>query len=44
MNPPTVDRHPDLGEGALPREDVCVDGVDERPVEIEDQRSHGELG
>ena len=37
VDPPAVDRHPLLGERALPGEDVRVDRVDQRPVEIEDQ-------
>ena len=43
VDPPPVDRHPLLRQRALPREDVRVDGVDERPVEIEDQRRHESL-
>src|SRR5437773_1214135 len=38
MDPPAVDRKPYLGECALPGEHVRIDGVDERAVEIEDQR------
>jgi hypothetical protein len=40
VDAPALDGHPDLGERPLPREDVCVDRVDERAVEIEDQRCH----
>ena len=39
VDPPAVDRHPLLGERALPGEDVRVDRVDERAVEVEDQRA-----
>ena len=38
VNAPAVDRHPLLGERPLPREDVGVHRVDERAVEVEDQR------
>ena len=38
VDPPAVDRHPLLRQRALPGEHVRVDGVDERAVEIEDQR------
>ena len=37
MDPPAVDRQAPLGDRALPGEDVCVDRVDERAVEIEDE-------
>ena len=40
MDAPAVDRHPGLGERLLPGKDVRVDGVHERPVEIEDERAH----
>ena len=40
VDAPAVDRHAGLGERPLPGEDVGVDGVDERAVEVEDQRSH----
>ena len=40
VDPPAIDRHRRLGECALPGEDVRVDGVHERPVQVEDQRSH----
>src|SRR5689334_14009545 len=39
MDPPTVDRQSDFREGALPGEDVRIDGIDERAVEIEDERT-----
>ena len=38
VDPPAVDRHPLLRERPLPREHMRVDRVDERSVEIEDQR------
>ena len=38
MDPPAVDRQSHLVESALPGEDVSVDRVDERSVEIEDER------
>ena len=41
MDPPAVDRVARLEQRALPGEDVRVDGVDEGPVQVEDQRSHG---
>src|SRR5262245_56219089 len=37
---PAIDRQLDLCKGALPGEDVRVDRVDERPVQVEDQRRH----
>src|SRR3954465_15147027 len=37
VDPPTVDRQPNLRERSLPCEHVRVDGVDERAVEVEDQ-------
>src|SRR5262249_44223625 len=40
VDPPAVDRHPDLVERQLPGKDVRVDGVDERAVEVEDERGH----
>ena len=40
VDAPAVDRHPRLVERALPREDVRVDRVDERAVEVEDERGH----
>ena len=40
VDAPPVDRHVEPGERPLPREDVRVDGVDERAVEVEDQRRH----
>src|SRR5438045_791512 len=40
MNPPSVDREAGFGEGALPREDMRIDGVDQRSVEVEDQGAH----
>ena len=49
VDAPALDREADLGQGALPGEHVGVDGVDERPVEIEAGRTllsvlRGELG
>ena len=41
--PPRVDRQVGLGERLLPRKDVRVDSVDERPIQIEYQRAHGVL-
>src|SRR5205814_197571 len=41
---PSVDGQAGLGEGALPREDVRIDRVDERPVEIENERTHRLVG
>jgi len=38
VDPPAIDRQRYLGERALPGEHVRVDGVDERAVEIEDER------
>ncbi len=43
VDPPAVDRHPLVGERPLPREHVRVDRVDERAVEIEDQRARHRL-
>ena len=40
MDPPTVDRMAGFEQRPLPSEDVGVDGVDEGPVEIEDQGAH----
>jgi hypothetical protein len=40
MDPPAVDRHADLRERTLPGDDVCVHGVDECSVEVEDERLH----
>ena len=40
VDAPAVDRHPALGERPLPGEDVRVDGVDERAVEIEHEGRH----
>jgi hypothetical protein len=37
---PPVYAHTRLGEGSLPSEDVGVDGVYQRPVEVEDQGAH----
>src|SRR2546426_277777 len=37
---PAVDGHAGLAKRALPGEDVRVHGVDERPVQIEDERAH----
>src|SRR5947208_9357086 len=37
MDSPAVDRHPFRGKRALPGENVCIDRVDKRPVEVEDQ-------
>jgi hypothetical protein len=36
MNAPTVNSHAGLCQGALPREDVGIDGIDESSVKIED--------
>ena len=41
VDPPAVDGEIDLCEGHLPGHDVRIDRVDERPVEVEDQRVHG---
>src|ERR687887_1056307 len=40
VDAPAVDGHVALGERSLPGEDVGVDGVDERAVEVEDERGH----
>ena len=40
MYAPAVDRHLGLGQRLLPGEDVRVDGIHQRPVEIEDERAH----
>ena len=40
VDAPAVDGHPALLQGLLPREDVGVDGVDERAVEVEDECRH----
>jgi hypothetical protein len=40
VDAPALERHPRLVEGLLPREDVRVDAVDERAVEVEDERAH----
>src|SRR5438045_9642510 len=37
---PSVDGQPSFREGTLPGEDVRVDRVDERPVAIENERTH----
>ena len=37
---PAFDRHPRFGEHPLPRERVAVDRVDERPIEVENHRTH----
>ena len=42
MDPPAVDRVAGLEQRPLPGEDVGVDGVDERAVEVEDQCLHGQ--
>jgi len=34
MNAPTIDSHTRLSQGALPREDVCIDSVDKSSVKI----------
>src|SRR5437667_9403511 len=39
MDAPTLDRQAGLGQGPLPGEDVGVDRVDQRAVQVEDQRS-----
>jgi hypothetical protein len=38
VDPPAVDRESDFGERSLPGEHVRVDGVDERAVQVEDER------
>ena len=40
VHAPAVDRHARLRQRLLPGEDVRVHGVDQRPVEIEDQCAH----
>src|ERR671931_703137 len=40
MDPPAVDRQACLGQRALPGENVGVDRVDQRSVQVEDQRWH----
>jgi hypothetical protein len=40
VDPPAVDRQACLGQRALPGEHVGVDRVDQRSVEVEDQRWH----
>src|SRR5439155_15389661 len=40
MDLPAVDRKPGLRERPLPREDVRVDGVNERSIEIENECAH----
>src|SRR2546423_4961666 len=42
MDLPRLDRQLGLGERTLPGEDVRVHGVDERAVEVEDQRTHAD--
>jgi hypothetical protein len=37
VDPPAVDGEPGLGKRALPGEDVRIDGVYERAVQVEDQ-------
>jgi len=37
MNTPAVNSHACLCQGTLPREDVCIDGIDESSVKIKDQ-------
>jgi hypothetical protein len=44
MNAPTIDSHTRLSQGALPREDVCIDGVDKSSVKIKNQCWHNKLG
>ena len=41
---PALDRKPGLRERALPGEDVGVDGVYERSIEIENECAHAWLG
>ena len=43
VDAPAVDRHARLSQRLLPGEHVGIDGVDERPVEIEDERAHGDI-
>src|SRR5206468_8144221 len=43
MDLPPIDRKTGLGKRTLPREDMRVDGVDERAVEIEDQCAQARL-
>jgi hypothetical protein len=40
VDAPGVDHESRFRERTLPREDMRVDGVDERPIQIEDQRPH----
>src|SRR5215204_5736191 len=40
MDLPALDRHFHLSERSLPGKDVRVDGVNERAVEVEDERAH----
>jgi len=40
VDAPAVDRQPSLGQRALPGEYMGIDSVDQRPVEVEDQRLH----
>jgi hypothetical protein len=40
MDPPAVDRMAAFEQRSLPGEDMGVDGIDEGPVEVEDQGAH----
>ena len=40
VDAPAIDRQPGLGQRALSGEYMGIDGVDKRPVEVEDQRLH----
>src|SRR5262245_58935713 len=42
MHAPAVDRQPRFVECLLPSKHVSVHRVDERPIDIKDQRAHGE--
>jgi len=41
VNFPTFNAKPGFGQRALPGEDVRVDGIHQRSVEIEDESTHG---
>jgi len=41
VDAPGVDGHSSLLERLLPSDDVLVDRVDQRPIEIEDESAHG---
>ena len=39
MDPPTFQRQPGFRQGPLPGEDMRIDGIDQRAIQVEDQCS-----